>query len=183
MTANAMKGDREQCLDAGMNDYLAKPVDPTALAAMIEKWVDMKTRTDATRETSIRPRDNGLDQDAGQVFVNLDSALQRAMGDKDFLKMIFDEFFKGVEEQLQAIANALQGSDGNLLRQAAHKFKGAAANLGLEQVAAAALALETIGRTDVMDGGAQALSDLEQTVHQSITYIKNVDWSQVNGAN
>lgn len=53
MTANALKGDRERCLEAGMNDYLAKPVKADALDSMIEKWVTVPRSLACRRELTV----------------------------------------------------------------------------------------------------------------------------------
>ena len=58
MTAHAMQGDREKCIDAGMDDYIAKPVSPKALAAMMAKWLSRET--EASRRETRKPDDGGF---------------------------------------------------------------------------------------------------------------------------
>jgi signal transduction histidine kinase/CheY-like chemotaxis protein/HPt (histidine-containing phosphotransfer) domain-containing protein len=134
MTANAMSGDRERCIAAGMNDYLAKPVKPQQLQQMLEKWL---TSAEASAE----------EPDAEQPPLQLESLpvfdqeeIMERLGDsQELLKEIIGVARTDLPLRLQQLRQALQEMDRTALRQTAHTIKGMAANLGgprLRQAAA-----------------------------------------------
>ncbi|MEE9566254.1 MAG: response regulator, partial [Desulfobacteria bacterium] len=146
LTAHAMKEDRELCLKAGMDDYISKPINPQELLDKIERW------TDKEKATSPAPP------------VDLDKALERAMGDRAFLERMFREFTQGILGQIRSLRSAVKKGDGEALRKEAHSLKGAAKNLSAEGIASVALRLEQMGRDNDLSAGKQALGDLEAEV-------------------
>jgi len=131
MTAHAMKGDRERCLAAGMDEYLTKPLDPRQLCAVVERM--------AGAAPSER---NGADLLAVPMEV-----LARVGGDRELLAEISRLFVDDAPRHLTKIREALDARDREGLRRAAHGLKGAAANFDADGVVIAARALEEIGRT------------------------------------
>ena len=132
MTAHAMKGDRERCLDAGMDEYLTKPLDPKQLYAAVERaW---------TGSTKAGPH-------LTTVPNGYEAVLARVGGDVQLLADISQLFVDEVPRHLAQIRSALDARDACALRRAAHGLKGAAANFDAAAVVDAARTLEEMGRS------------------------------------
>jgi CheY-like chemotaxis protein/HPt (histidine-containing phosphotransfer) domain-containing protein len=159
MTAHAMKGDRERCLDAGMDEYLTKPLDPRQLCLLVEQ---MAEPGEAAAATPI---------DAPSIP---DDVLARVGGDRELLAEISRLFVDDAPRHLQRIRAALDAGDGESLRRAAHGLKGAAANFDAEGVVAAARDLEEIGRTEHFDQHEEVWRSLTLETNRLIVLLKTV---------
>ena len=110
---------------------------------------------------------------------DLAEALERTMGDVDFLKMMLDELQRTFPDYIQRIKTAFEARDMANMGKEAHQFKGAAANLGARSVAAAAFTLEKIGKSGLPNGTEKALKDLNTAVDQFNQCVDDTDWSAV----
>ncbi len=111
---------------------------------------------------------------------DLAEALNRTMGDVDFLKMMVDELQRATPDHIGRIKSAFEADDMETMGKEAHQFKGAAANLGAKTVAAAAFELERIGKSGVPEGAQQALEQLNLAVEAFNQCLDNTDWSAVS---
>jgi PAS domain S-box-containing protein len=134
MTASAMKGDREMCLDAGMNDYISKPINPNEVARALERWSASqpaeKTSLPAAETTSTVP-----------VFDRA-KLLERVGGDNEICDEILKTFFADVPERVKEMEDALARGDNETLKRGAHTIKGAASNVSAPILQEAAGRLE-----------------------------------------
>jgi signal transduction histidine kinase/DNA-binding response OmpR family regulator/HPt (histidine-containing phosphotransfer) domain-containing protein len=149
MTANVMESDREKCTDAGMNDHLAKPIDPEALFACLLRWIKPRAATAAvadvgktltptrTEPHSVQPSETAAFEIAG---VDTKSALRRTGGNPKRYEMLLRKFAESTA--VEEIRDALAKGDTVTAARAAHSLKGAAANLGATAVAEAAAKVE-----------------------------------------
>jgi len=103
--------------------------------------------------------------------LNVQDALARCAGDKDFLKEMLSEFLQLSGDQMSAIQQAIGGNDADTLTKQAHSIKGAAANLGAESVASVALELEMMGRKSQLDQAGDAFDRLRQQVDALNEYV------------
>lgn len=111
--------------------------------------------------------------------IDLKEALNRAMGDVDFLKMMLEELHRTIPDFTSRIRQAMQSEDSETLGNDAHQFKGAAANLGAKAIANAALELEQIGKSGSLEGAQEAFDRLEQTIDTFHRHFKQIDWSTI----
>jgi signal transduction histidine kinase/DNA-binding response OmpR family regulator len=158
MTAHAMKGDRERCLAAGMDEYLTKPLDPRHLCALVEQMAGGKPAAE--------PRDE-------PATVSME-VLARVGGDRELLAEISRLFVDDAPRHLQKIREALDTRDGEALRRAAHGLKGAAANFDADGVVNAARTIEEIGRTGDFEAHQTAWQALTSETDQLITLLRTV---------
>jgi two-component system sensor histidine kinase/response regulator len=149
MTAHAMKGDRERCLDSGMDDYLSKPVQKAELIRVLD--VAKAIKRDAVTSGTAPGRDEPVFDSA--------LALERVDGEREFLGEIVRLFLADAPGRLAEIEQALAHHDAKKLANAAHALKGATGCLGGLRASAAALQLESIATKGELScaGGAVAL--------------------------
>jgi CheY-like chemotaxis protein len=136
MTAHAMKGDRERCLEVGMDGYIAKPIRAKDLYETVEK-ITVKVWESQRQEDTITDEKEILDRD---------KILEQTGANEETLKEIVELFDVESAKLMKKIRNAITNEDSLMLQRAAHTLKGSIRIFGAERSAAAAKRLETIGR-------------------------------------
>ena len=153
MTAHAMKGDRERCLAAGMDGYVAKPLQAQELFEVVEGYF-----------RNAAPVVEKLATQSEESPFNLADALRHVGGDKDLLKELLQLFAVECPQLLASIREAIDHSDAVLLRRAAHSLKGAVSNFGAPAVVAAAQRLELLGQQENLLEAPAACARLQETL-------------------
>ena len=155
MTGNAFDSDRQKCFEAGMDDFISKPVEPEILARKISSnLTDIKTDKDGHPEGHGKqigsckaeaerklPGEYDLTLEADLCF-NRKKFLERFGGDEEIVKDILDSFFQEAPEFLEKIGNSIENQDMEEIQSNSHALKGAAANVNAEVLRKAALELE-----------------------------------------
>jgi signal transduction histidine kinase/CheY-like chemotaxis protein/HPt (histidine-containing phosphotransfer) domain-containing protein len=131
MTANAMMSDRQLCLDAGMNDFVTKPISVAALRDTLERWLP---GGDSVAPTPGSQFEACQDAQGMTVVFNPTSVLSRLEGDNALVQVVFDAFLEDVPRQIQALKNLVQCRDDAGSARQAHAIRGASANVGGEHL-------------------------------------------------
>ena len=164
MTAHAMEGDRQLCLDAGMDDYIPKPVRPKELFEVIERLVPRGGREPKEENGRVSKGVKEGDGAARPLELDRDAILSRVDNDLELLKEIADLFLETCPGMMAEIEKALAEKDAKALERAAHALKGSVSNFFAREAVEAALRLETMGRNGDLEGGEEAFRDLEEKI-------------------
>ena len=169
MTANAMQGDRERCIDAGMDDYITKPVDVTKLCRVLQQWLPEHCHLDAEKESADSPSSGAepshIDTPAEPLF-DYAAMSERLMNDKALIHTVLDAFLKDLPLQVEQLESAVAAGDAEQIAAQAHKIKGAAMNVGGMALGSLAHTIEQAGRDGELGVARQELPKLEQHVAQ-----------------
>jgi PAS domain S-box-containing protein len=156
MTAHAMKGDRDRCLEAGMDDYVSKPIQAEQLFRAIEGLAP------SLRE----PERAATAGDDRQPILDRADLLNRFGGDEELLRELIAIAIASFPEQLAQVRAAIARGDSEALARAAHAIKGAAGNFSTTAAFEAAQRLELMGREGEMAGAGAGLSALEAEIER-----------------
>ncbi len=153
MTANAMAGDRERCLEAGMNDHVAKPIDVRELFETLGRWV--RATSPAPPVPATTPSAEAADEGAFPAIDGIDVAdgLARMGGNARTYRRILASFRDGQADAPREVEAALASGDRESAQRIAHTLKGVSGNLGATGVYSAAAALESGVRDGEQDLG------------------------------
>ena len=178
MTAHAMQSDRERCLEAGMNDYVPKPVDPQLLVEVLKRWLPFKNldkedgqaapfpnKEHAEKPASPVPTQGkvGIEKKQGPVPIFDKIALiQRLMGDEELAGVVIAGFLEDIPLQIKALYDYLETGDITAAERQAHTIKGASANIGAEALRAVAFMMEKMGKSGDLAAIQKHMSQLEE---------------------
>jgi len=172
LTAHTSAGELERCLDAGMDDYLSKPIRPSVLAEMLAKWLDdTPTVVNPDRCPALPDSDrhgNELADGPGIETV----IIEHCCGNRSLAAKLVKTFLSQSAVDLKTMERSIATRDAEQLFKAAHRLKGAAGNLGLSDCARVALALEESGRTNV-------LSDVQTLIDELHTYMEKIELIEI----
>lgn len=176
MTAHAMTGDREKCLDAGMNDHLAKPIDPNHLFAVLQRWIDIVDPAgrnmphDCTEESC-----TGLP--LGDLLgIDLSKGLARIGGNQTLFLSLLQEFVDDHQADSMILDDALSAGDIESARRLIHTLRSVAGSIGAEALEESAVTLEQALASDKLYPEAHAafLIEFNQVMNSLVDALDNV---------
>jgi CheY-like chemotaxis protein/HPt (histidine-containing phosphotransfer) domain-containing protein len=172
MTANAMQGDREECLAVGMDDYLTKPIQVQALQQALERageWVRRRTTPLQAPHSLSEPVSPPLDNEGqDEAMPALDPVVLAELrqfqgeGEPDIMQELAAAFTIETPRLLEAMRRAVTEKQPESLRRAAHNLKGSSSNLGAHTLAALSAELEAIGKQGIVEGAAELITRVER---------------------
>jgi PAS domain S-box-containing protein len=167
MTAHAMQGDRERCLEAGMNDYVTKPVSPQALSEALARWLPGEDAAKPTDESAaVQPAEataaaSVAEDDPETRVFDRSGTVARLMDDEDLARTVVEGFLEDVPRQIEALRSYLDAGDIEGSVRQVHTIKGASANVGGELLRAAAFEMEKAAKAGDLADVISRLPDLE----------------------
>ncbi|TWI75676.1 PAS domain S-box-containing protein [Desulfobotulus alkaliphilus] len=193
MTANAMQGDREKCLQAGMNDYISKPVNPETLAKTIQKWLSlqpvpetMPVETGAADSFPVSEKPHEPQSLSSDLVADTPSDNRQSpaawnpltletylYGDQDMVKTILETYAAQLPSSMQTLKTALESGNREEARHKAHALRGTSANVGAEILMDIAAKMEESIFYGDMDTAAAIFPELEKQVYQLIRILKD----------
>jgi two-component system sensor histidine kinase/response regulator len=164
MTAHAMQGDRERCIAAGMDGYLAKPIDPKSFLQTVEGISQQVAQSEkGPQETAAREGNDDGSGD-GRRALDVPALLEWFSGNRKLLRSIVKTFRDDCPRMMARIRNALAANDANLLADGAHALKGSVGNFGPTAALDTIREMEKIARQGKLDGAWELYATLEDEI-------------------
>ena len=173
MTANALKGDAEKCIQAGMDEYVSKPISGERLAEVIAKVMSsVPPPSTAERGAGAPPevaRDAAVDE---SPVVDYEQLLHRCSGKPAIVSRVLDRFLETAAQTFEQIQQAMAQDDIQQARLHAHSLKGAAANISAESLSAAASEMERLAEVGAEGAARSWLPGLQMELERCLTDVR-----------
>jgi two-component system, sensor histidine kinase and response regulator len=171
MTAHAMKGDRSRFLRAGMDGYIAKPIQASELLSMVEQTVPANRKAAPERQ---QPKA------ATQEIIDWKRGLAAVLGDSELFHELLRIFASGAPATLEKLRAGVEHKNAAAIEQAAHALKGSISNFGADDAVRASLRLEVMARNGNLEHAAEGFQQLEKEVQRLLDAIETLE-SEVTG--
>jgi CheY-like chemotaxis protein/HPt (histidine-containing phosphotransfer) domain-containing protein len=162
MTAHALQGDREKCLDAGMDDYISKPVKPEDLAEVLERAF---ARSGDANEVVV------LDETATPP-VDMDRLREAIGSEPEEISEILDVYLSQMAKDLDKLATAVTSGNAREVDLIAHNCAGTSANCGMVAVVESLRGLETAGRQGCLDNAGPLLDEAQSQFERVALFLR-----------
>ncbi len=178
LTANAMQGDEQRCLLAGMNAFLSKPFTIAQLRALLIRWLPELNEVRAAVEAAQPVEHSAGAQPQLAQAINMEALRTiRALdptGGMDLVKSIFRMFLQSADESLRRVEGAILERDGAQLSRAAHALKSSTNNAGAENLSGLYRQLERLGREDRIDEARSLLALIRREHERAVSRMREI---------
>ncbi|MEW6003413.1 MAG: response regulator, partial [Nitrospirota bacterium] len=164
MTAHAMEGDRERCIQAGMDDYISKPIDWQNMFKIIRKWGKSRIETSLSADMNTRGRSKFAKAAKDEAPIDMKDAMQRFNNDKEFFREMLGEFLNYIPDQVLKLGEASGAGDVSEVQKTAHSIKGAAGNLSAVKIYETSIAIENKAKNGDMSEVPSLIERLKSEV-------------------
>ena len=158
MTAHASKEDKTRCIEAGMNDFLTKPLNPEMLFEMLKNWLPEKKKM---KQNDIIPKIE-TNKTSDTMLFDKEGMLARVMGDENLAIILINTFLNDIPCQMDTLRQHLEADDCVAATRQSHTIKGAAANVGAMMLSQIAAEMESAGKSANLDEMKALLPRLEK---------------------
>ncbi len=157
LTANAMEGDRQRCVESGMDEYMSKPVSNQDLKTMLSKWLELVDTTDI-QAVSNEPDSDSLPVIDAAIFSEVsDMCAQASAG---FFGSLLDKYKVSSASDIKLLTDAIASRDGNSVGSIAHRLKSSSVSWGGKAMGNACQLLENAGKSEHLDTAADLLNNV-----------------------
>jgi two-component system sensor histidine kinase/response regulator len=146
MTAHAMKGDHERCIEAGMDGYVSKPISSKEVAEAIASILHLRGESTPVISLEAKQTDATLPTAPSRIVWNMGETLERLGGDEKLFHEVIEIFLDDVPKHMASLGRAIAAGDAEAVEGAAHTLKGELGYLGISEVSQKARELEEFGR-------------------------------------
>jgi PAS domain S-box-containing protein len=168
MSAGALQGDRERCLEAGMDDYVAKPVTPEQVEAVLTRWVASSPPLNGHAAEDI-PAVDAIDADRWALLGQMGGP-----NSGDLLRRMVAAFTAEGPGRVERVRRAVAGGDAQELTAAAHALAGSSATIGASHLAELCSQLERVGRSGELDSAPGLAAEVEAGLTEAVEALRSL---------
>ncbi|MBF0120856.1 MAG: response regulator [Desulfobacterales bacterium] len=176
MTAHAMTGAKEECIKAGMNDYISKPFNPEHILKILVQWIKPGIRElkkdEKNKLKQFNNKDMHIEIPENLSGIDVKSALERLEGNKRLFKDLLIGFYKESKELAEEIESAIKKGEFDIARRIVHTIKGTSGNISANDLYTAAIELEKgIKNNNVEEYDDTAIVNLLSNFNQALRKV------------
>lgn len=163
ITANAMRGDKEKCLEAGMNDYLTKPINVKQLANVLDSWLNINFGLKEQKQ---------IETKSSEGIFDVQRFNEMSLGDVEFQRELLVDYFEDLERRIEKLEVLLKDKNLEEIVKEVHTIKGSSFSLGAVRIGEEALGIELSGKNKDLDSVIQRFQTLKSAFSQTKEVVK-----------